>query len=387
MYKRIITLDKHISTSFFLWGPRQAGKSFLLREKFKDALWINLLNTEEFIELQARPALLRERVKHLPKSSWIIIDEVQKIPLLLDEVHYLIEQQGLRFGLCGSSARKIRRGHANLLGGRAFRFELTGLVFQEVLEDFSIHRMINFGYLPHYYAISKNNEKDAQRGLRSYCADYLKEEIAAESLVRNLPQFSRFLEAAALSDTEQLSFSTLSRDCGVSSPTIKAYYEILEDTLIGNFLPAYQKRPKRRIVTTPKFYFGDVGIVNILAKRGALESGSELFGKAFENFIFHELRTYCLYTESNLSISFWKLSTGIEVDFILGNMNCAIECKSSKKIHTDHLKGLRELKTDHPKVDRRIVVCLEEYSRITDDKIEIIPYLQFLKSLWNHDIF
>jgi predicted AAA+ superfamily ATPase len=383
MYKRIISLDQQVSSSFFLWGPRQTGKSSLLRERFPNAYWIDLLDTQEFIKFQNRPAALREEVRILPRGAWVIIDEVQKVPLLLDEIHNLIEKQGLRFGLCGSSARKIRRGHANLLGGRAFRFELTGLVSEEMKTDLDLHRMINFGFLPRYYELAKINEKDALRGIKSYCSDYLKEEIAAEGLIRNLPQFSRFLETAALSDTEQLNFATIARDCGVSAPTIKSYYEILEDTLMGTFLPAYQKRPRRRIVTTPKFYFGNIGLVNILAKRGTLEPGSELFGKAFENWIYHELRSYCLYTESDLELSYWRLSTGVEIDFILGKMDVAIECKSSNRIHSDHLKGLRELKIDHSDVKKRIVVCLEERIRITDDEILVMPYQEFLKQLWS----
>ena len=385
MYKRIISLDKKPTRSFFLWGPRQTGKSSFLKKQYPDALYIDLLKTEEFISFQQNPAILRERIRAAVKNKsfrpLVIIDEIQKVPSLLNEVHYLIENQAIIFGLCGSSARKVRRGHANLLGGRADRFEMFGLVSPELESEFDLMKILNQGYLPSIYSL-----KSYERAVRSYCVDYLKEEIANEGLIRNLPQFSTFLEMAALADTEQINFATIARDCAVSAPGVKNYFEILEDTLIGTFLPAYKKRPKRRISLTPKFYFFDVAFVNYLAKRGKIQERSELFGKAFENYIFHEIRAHSSYKELHYPITYWRLSTGTEVDFILGDMEIAIEVKGSAKITSDHLRGLRELKKDYPKVKRSIIVSMEKEDRTTDEGIEIIYYKNFLQALWSGNI-
>lgn len=377
MYKRNLNLSL-LKETFFLLGPRQTGKSSLLKEHFPNALYIDLLKSDLFIQYQSRPHLLREELRAHSSGQWVIIDEIQKVPLLLDEVHWLIENQGLKFGLCGSSARKVKRGHANLLGGRALRRELTGLTAKELGKDFDLIQILNKGYLPSVYTSSHSRDK-----LRSYCTDYLKEEIAAEGLVRNLPYFTNFLEAAVLSDTEQVNFATIARDVGVSAPTIKSFFEILEDTMLGRFLPAYRNHPKRRLETTPKFYFFDVGIVAQLAKRGAVEPGSELFGKAFENWVHHELRAYQSYQNPDLELSHWKTSSQVEVDFVLGKMEVAIEAKGTERLRSDHLKGLKEIAKDYPKIKKRMVVCLEKTARTTEDGIEILPYSNFIDRLWS----
>jgi predicted AAA+ superfamily ATPase len=342
---------------------------------------IQLLQNEEFAYYQAHPERLRERVR---SNSWkrVIIDEIQKVPQLLDEVQILIEEDHVAFALCGSSARKIRKGHANLLGGRALRFEMSGLVSTEIGPDYSLERLLNYGYLPSIY-----DSENPRPYLRAYCADYLKEEIFAEGLVRNLQPFNRFLEIAALGDTETIKYETIARDCGVSAPTVKSYYEILVDTLLARFLPAYALRPKRRTRLGPKFYFRDVGVVNHLAQRSSLAAGSELWGKAFENWIMHELASYLEYHERPESLSYWQLTTGVEVDFIVGHMACAIEAKSSRNIHGDHLKGLRELQQDFPDVKKRVVVSMEDQSRLTSDGIEILPYREFSAQLWAGRLF
>ena len=232
---------------------------------------------------------------------------------------------GCTLALCGSSARKVKRGQANLLGGRAVRYELYGLIAREIGRDFNLDRMLNHGYLPRIYESDR-----PQRLLNAYVADYLREEVAAEDLTRNLPIFSEFLNVAVLSDAELVNFSTIALDCGVSSHTIKGYFQILEDTLLGRWLPAYTKRPKRRVITAPKFYFADVGMVNHLAKRGGLQAGSELYGKAFENWVFHELSAHNAYSETFATLSYWRLASGIEVDFIVNDMQLAIEAKASR---------------------------------------------------------
>ncbi|MFT5207463.1 MAG: putative AAA+ superfamily ATPase [Candidatus Omnitrophota bacterium] len=381
MISRSIHLPVNPDNSFFLWGPRQSGKTMLLKATYPKAIWYDLLLTDLFIELTQNPSLLRQQLIQNKSSSIVVIDEIQKIPLLLDEVHWLIENTNHVFALCGSSARKVKRGHANLLGGRALRYELHGLVSRELKADFDLIKIINRGYLPRHYLSSKYEQM-----LRSYVHDYLKEEIASEALVRNLPAFSNFLQSASLSDTELINYSTIARDCGVSSQAIKEYYQILFDTMLASPLEAYKKRPKRRVIGKPKLYFFDIGVVNHLAKRGKLEPGSELFGKAFENWVHHELNTYRVYSNQYYDMSYWRLASGIEVDFIINNMDIAIEAKATKRITQDHLKGLRELKKDHPNVKRSIIVCLENIARQTNDGIEIIPYQQFCQSLWSKQL-
>lgn len=383
MFKRRLVLPKPGTESFFLWGPRQTGKSTLLRQTYSDGRWIDLLKAEEFRRYVARPELLRQEIEagETEPGRQIVIDEIQKVPALLDEVHWLIENRGLHFALCGSSARKVKRGAANLLGGRATRYELHGLSASELGREFDLDRMLNHGYLPRIYGATR-----PKRMLDAYVADYLKEEIAAEGLVRSLPSFSDFLDAAALSDAELVNFSSIARECGVSSNTTKSYFQILEDTLIGRWLPAYRKRPKRRVIGSPKFYFHDVGVVNRLARRGELLSGSEIYGKAFENWVFHELSAFVSYREFDGALSYWRVASGIEVDFVLGNMQLAIEAKSSARITRDHLKGLRSLVEDHPHVGRRIVVCREPRARKTDDGIEILPAATFVRRLWNGEL-
>ena len=382
MIDRKLHLPPSGSETFFLWGPRQTGKSTLLRAAYPDAVWIDLLKSEEYRRYLDNPEYLRQELTQNGAMPFVVIDEVQKLPTLLNEVHWLHENRHVRFALCGSSARKVKRGHANLLGGRAIRYEMFGLVSAELVPDFDLNRLLNHGYLPRIYLAAQ-----PQRLLNGYVADYLKEEIAAEGLVRNLPVFSNFLNLASLSDTESVNYSTIARDCGVSSQTVKEYFQILEDTLLGRWLPSFRKRPKRRVAASAKFYFSDVGVVNFLAKRGYIQQGSELFGKAFENWCFHELTAYNLYNEKFADLFYWRLAGGTEVDFIINDMDVAIEVKGSEKISATHLKGLRSLEVDHPQIGRKIVVCCEKKLRITDDGIEIIPAAIFAAMLWNEDFF
>ncbi|MCY4512611.1 MAG: AAA family ATPase, partial [Bdellovibrionales bacterium] len=281
MYRRQLILDKKPSRSFFLWGARQTGKSSLLKVSYPNAFFIDLLHTEKLIRYKKEPSLLRQELSspHF-KNKFVIIDEIQNVPELLNEVHWLIENKNIVFGLCGSSAKKLKKGHVNLLGGRADRFELFGFVSSELKADFSLIDILNNGYLPGIFSV-----KNPKRALKSYCDDYLKEEIAHEGFVQNFSIFNDFLEISALSDTEPVNFINIARECGISSVTAKNYFYILKDTLIGSFLPCYRKKPKRRTSAAPKFYFSDVGIVNYLTKRFDLQPGNPLFGKAFENWI------------------------------------------------------------------------------------------------------
>ncbi len=384
MYNRIQKLRLSSRESCFLWGPRQTGKSTLLKSLFPEAHRYDLLLSTEYQRLLRRPELIREEclASGLDGSSQkdpIIIDEIQKLPLVLDEVHWLIESKGLRFILCGSSARKLKRGHANLLGGRAVRYELFPLVFPEI-PDFSLNKALNNGLVPRHY-----DSKKPGRLMQSYVGEYLKEEIASEALTRNIPAFSRFLEVAALTNGEILNYTNIARECGVSSPTVKEYFQILEDTLIGRYLPAFYKRRKRRLVSSPKFFFFDLSPVVYLTRRGRVEPGSELFGRAFEHFIWMEITAHSSYSELFYPITYWRTSSGFEVDFILGDHDIAIEVKSTELAGSTHLKGLRRFKEEY-QIKRRILVSMDSKPRQTEDGIEILPWRVFLERLWGGDI-
>jgi len=385
--QRSLDLPLAPEDTFFLWGPRQAGKSSLLKMSYPRSLFINLLNSHVYQKYLKEPWLLREEIlfklrnSSLDKSLPIVIDEVQRVPSLLDEVHLMIEEYGLKFALCGSSARKVKQGQANLLGGRAVKYELYGFSAAELGERFDLLRILNQGYLPKHYLSSEHRAKELWH---RYLSDYLREEIAAEAVVRNLPVFSEFLRVAAFSDTEVLNFSNVARECGISSKTVKEYFQILEDTLIASLVPAYRESPKRKVILAPKFYYCDIAIVNNLLKREKIQFKSELFGKAFENWVYHELCCYNSYRRKFWNISYWRLASGAaEVDFIINDMECAIEVKGTDRIKKDELKGLRELVKDHPAVKRRIIVSLVDVSRLADDGIEILNYQDFVRLLWS----
>lgn len=380
MFNRNLQLPPPGKESFFLWGPRQTGKTTLLRERYPGCKWLDLLKSDEYVHYSARPERLRLEIEAEGPNpeKQIVIDEVQRVPELLNEVHWLIENHRLNFALCGSSARKVRRGGANLLGGRAFRYVMYGLTAGELGREFDLNRLLNHGYLPRAY---ESNEPT--RVLEAYVADYLEQEVAAEGLVRRLPGFARFLDAAAFSDGENVNYTNIASDCGVSNNTVKGYFEILEDTLLGTWLPAYRRRAKRRAAKSPKFYFADVGIVNRLARRGALIAGSEQYGKAFENWVHHELSACISYENVDAELMYWKLASGIEVDFLLDDLSIAIEAKSSESIGNQHLKGLRSIVAEYPEIGQRVVVCREQRARLTEDGILILPAERFVERLWN----
>ena len=379
MFKRTLKFPKNCS--FILWGARQTGKTTLLKNYFqkgavlKNTIFLDLLNSEEYRRYKAYPELLRQEVLSKKETKWVVIDEVQKAPDLLNEVHWLMENTKVKFALCGSSVRQFKRAGVHLLGGRAVRYTLYGLTAQELGPEFQIKNTLNLGYLPLVYT-----HPFPKKILSSYVADYLKQEISAEALVRNLTPFSDFLEKAALSDTEVINYSTFARDCGVSSHTIKEYYSILNDTLLGSFLPAYRKKEKRLVIKQPKFYFSDIGFVNSLLHRFSIHEKTADFGKVFENWVFHELKCAGHYHQVFSSIYYWRLVSGVEVDFILDDMKTAIEAKAVSKVRPDHLKGLRKL-SENFKVKKKIVVCCEPKMRRTEDGILILPCKVFLKNI------
>lgn len=362
--------------SVFLFGPRQTGKTFLMREVFPDCPYYNLILSDVFMRLSQRPQLLREELKSYQAAGEcpVIIDEIQKLPLLLDEIHNLIEERDLHFILTGSSARKLKRGGANLLGGRAWTLHLFPLVSQEIT-DFSLVKALNFGTLPSVY-LSDTPEED----LLAYCGTYLKEEIQAESLVRRIDNFSRFLQSAGIMNAELLNFEAVASDCAVPSRTVREYFGLLEDTLVGSILRPYQKTQKRKPISTGKFYFFDVGVANTLAGRRNIRPKTELFGKALEHFIHTELRAYMSYTRDRRELTFWRSRTGdFEVDFLLGD-DTAIEVKSTEMVTERCLKSLRALAEDLS-LRHKIVVSLDPVPRELDS-VKIFPVGDFLRLLW-----
>lgn len=379
MYQRILTLDEVQDNSLFLWGARQTGKSTLLKVLFPKARYYDLLNASLYRSLIRNPSLLREQLMLLPQGSIIIIDEIQKVPDLLDEVHWLIHNRGLRFILSGSSARKLRRSGANLLGGRALPNTLLPLVSAEI-PDFDINRALNYGTIPPHYLA-----KNPLRRLQAYIEDYIQQEIVAESVLRNLTAFTRFLEVAALSDTEIVNYTNIATECGVSAKTVKEYFNILEETLFGFMLPAYTDTVKRRLVQTPKFYYFDVGVANYLLNRVPLKPDTADYGHAFEHFLIQELRAYVEYRHSRKKLSYWRTSTGLEVDCVIGNAEVAIEFKASAEVRNQQLKGLRAFAQEHPSV-KCYVVSREQFPRLVGG-IEIWPVRDFLNKLWNDEVF
>lgn len=382
MIRRTVSAASLAAESCFLWGPRQTGKSTLLRTLFPDAPTYDLLSAREFRRLSADPGVFAEECAALAdRRQPVIVDEIQKLPALLDEVHSLMSRHGMRFILTGSSPRKLLRGGGNLLGGRAVRHELLPLTSAEI-PDFSLDKALNRGLLPAHYL----SDRAASR-LAAYVGDYLREEVLAEALTRNLPAFQRFLEAAAFSNGQIVNAATIAREIGVAANTVRGYFDILVDTLVAAWVPAWTKRAKRRVIQAPRFWFFDVGIVNELTHRGTLVPGSTDFGAAFEHFILMELRAHASYAprQMGLPVSYWRTASGIEVDFILGDAEVAIEVKATDRPTTDHLKGLRAWREEHPR-SRGILVCRGPRARRTDDGIEIVPWRDFLRSLWRNEI-
>jgi len=364
--------------SVFFWGARQTGKSTLLKTLFPNAMWFDLLLSNEYKRLTENPDILRETILANPNAQPVIIDEIQRIPDLLNEVHWLISNHGVRFILSGSSPRKILRSGANLLGGRALRYELYPLVSAEI-PDLDLQRAINHGLLPRHY-----DAANPQKMISAYIGNYLRDEIVAEARIRNVGNFARFLEAAALTNGEMVNYSNIATDCGVSAITVKEYFQILEDTLIGRYLPSFQKRPKRRVITAPKFYLFDVGIVNNLLSRGKILPGTELFGKAFEHFIYQEIYAHSRYSEKEYPMYYWRTASQLEIDFVLGDHEVAIEIKATEQAHARHLKGLKAFSEEY-ETKKRILISNDPYPRLVDD-ILILPWKVFLQRLWNGEI-
>jgi len=378
MYIRMQNFNGLGKESTFLWGARQTGKSTLLKNLFPDALYFDLLLADEFSRFLRNPSLLREITGTMKITCPVIIDEIQRIPSSLNEIHWLIVNRNIQFILSGSSPRNILRSGGNLLGGRALRHELYPLVSAEI-PDFNLLKALNNGLLPRHY--KANNP---QKLLSAYIGSYLRDEIQAEAKIRNISSFSSFLEAAAFSNGEMVNYTNIAAECGVSSTTVKEYFQILVDTMTGRFLNSYQKKPKRRVILAPKFYYFDIGVANILLKRGRIEEGSEAFGKAFEHFIFSELYAHSHYSDLNYQVYYWRTASQLEVDFILGENEVAIETKSTSQVNPRHLKGLLSFAEEYT-VKKLILVSNDPDPRQIGN-ILVLPWKKFLKMLWAGEI-
>ena len=384
MYPRTLRMELPPGQSTFLWGPRKTGKSTLLRQQFPRSARFDLLDTRLLLEFTRSPWVLAERIRALDPATRehpIVIDEVQKVPALLDEVHRLIEEDGLRFVLCGSSARKLKRGRANPLGGRAWRFALHPLTWPEIPE-FDLLRALSHGLVPKHY-----DGAQPRRALAGYVDDYLKEEVFAEGLTRNAPAFSRFFEALSFSHGKLLNFSSIARDCGVDSKTVREYFQILVDTLLGGFVEPFSRRRSRAVLTrSPKFYLFDVGLAGHVTGRRIERTVGPDFGRALEHFVLMELLAYRGYRERDFPVRFWRTKTGLECDFVLGrDGEVAVEVKGKTSVQTRDLRGLRAYAEEH-RPRHAVVVCNESAPRRTGDGLWILPWREFLERLWSDAI-
>ena len=384
MYARELRIELPPGQSAFLWGARKTGKSTLLQRQFPESIRFDLLDTRLMLELTRAPWTLAERIRAFETARRelpIVIDEVQKAPALLDEVHRLIESERLSSVLCGSSARKLKRGRANLLGGRGWRFTLHPLTWREI-PDFDLLTALRRGLVPEHY-----DSAHYRRALAGYVDDYLKEEVFDEGLTRNAAAFSRFFDALAFSHGELLNYSNVARDCGVSSKTVKEYFQILVDTLLGAFVEPFSRRRSRAVIgSAPKFYLFDVGVANHVAGRRIEKASGPDFGRALEHFVLMELLAYRSYRELDFPVRFWRTKSRLECDFVLGREgSVAIEVKGASRVRRRELRGLRAFVEEH-RPRQAIVVCNESAVRRTDEGIWILPWERFLQRLWAGEV-
>lgn len=375
---RVLNIPELQDDSVFLWGARQTGKSTLLKSIYPDSVYYDLLLPNVYGRLKRKPELMIQELETISQSQVVIIDEVQMLPELLNAVHWLIENRGLRFLLCGSSALKLKRLGANMLGGRAIRRQLFPLVSCEI-PDFDLIKACNNGMLPRHYLISEPWNR-----LEGYIGNYLQQEIEAEAITRKIGVFSRFLTVAALTDGEIVNFNNIASECGVSANTIKGYFEILQDTMLGHMLPAFTQSQKRRLIKSPKFYYFDIGVVNFLCNRRNLAPGSVDFGHALEHLITQEIIAYISYRRRRKSLSYWRTTSGYEVDLVYGNAEVAIEIKSTTEVQSRHLHGLKAFAEEYP--NTRLVVASLDASRRIFNGVEVWPVNQLLQAIWRDEI-
>lgn len=373
MYPRLIKPPKN--KSFFLFGPRGTGKTTWVKTNFPQALYLDLLEAEIFNDLLANPQRLE---KFIPAdfNDWIIIDEIQRIPELLYEVHRLIENRRLKFILTGSNSRKLKRKGPNLLAGRALVYHLYPLTITELGKDFILDKSLKYGHLPSIF-----KEQNPKKYLESYVKTYLEEEIKQEGLTRNLAVFSRFLEAASFSQGQVLNISEVAREAAVERKVVSNYFSILEDLLIGNFLFVFNKRAKRRLIFHPKFYFFDVGVYKTIRPVGPLDSLAEIEGIALETLFFQELKAINEYFNLGYNLYYWRTTNGVEVDFVLyGEKGLyAFEVKRTDKIKSSTIKGLKIFQKDYPQA--KCYLIYQGKRELSEGEIRILPVEKALKNL------
>ena len=378
MHSRLLNLGQLLERkSHFLFGARATGKTTLIQTTLTDALIIDLLHIKTYSTLVRNPSALEEMITD--PSRTVVIDEVQKLPEILDEVHRLIQKKKVKFLLTGSSARKLKHGGANLLAGRARESRLFPLVSPEIA-DFNLLRILNQGGIPEIY---DSNEPDED--LAAYVDTYLREEIKAEAVTRNVSAFAEFLDACAISNGQEINYESFSSDLQVSPSTLKNYFQILEDTLIGFSLPGFTKTKKRKSISRAKHYLFDLGVTRNLAKIGKIEFGNNTFGEFFEHFLILEVRACISYFRKQLEMTYWRSTSQYEVDLLISDQ-IAIEIKATSNPSDKHLKGLRALKEEKIFKDY-FLVCNCDQIRKTEDGIEILPWSVFLDRMWSADLF
>jgi len=377
-FNRVLDLKNLLSQkSYFLFGPRATGKTTLIRKQLKNSTFlIDLLHSDTRLKLLQQPALLRELV-NAQNKKWIVIDEIQKIPDLLDEVHSLIEEKKYHFLLTGSSARKLKRGAANLLAGRARTAQFFPLVSAEI-PQFDLKQFLRLGGLPFVY-----HSSDPWGDLKAYIETYLNEEIQSEGLIRNLGHFSRFLTVAASMHGNLVNFASLASDTMVSESTVKGYFEVLKDTLLGSLLETFKESKKRKAIQTAKFYFFDIGVVHALLDIREVPEKTELFGRALESWVLQELRAYHSYRRTYLPLTFWRSVNGQEVDFCIGN-EIAIEVKSKSNLLNKDLKSLIALKEENI-FKKYYIVSLDPMERVAQN-IRCLYWKTFIEKLWTDQL-
>ena len=379
--ERLVDINKMLERrSLFLFGPRQTGKSSYIRNQLSESVlsW-TLLDNELYRDLSLRPSLLRSTLKARGlDSGTVVLDEIQRLPELLNEVHMLIEETGLHFLLTGSSARKLRRKGVNLLGGRAGRLSFHPLVWPEVRNlDASLPHILEAGLLPPFFTAD-----EPEPMLSDYIGLYVREEIEAEREVRNLPPFWEFLRTVATSSGEIMNYENTSRDIGISGVSVREWYSILSDTLIGFEVPPFRKTKIRKPNASSKFYLFDVGVARKLQGLSRIEEGTAEFGRYFENYIAMEIRSWLDYSGfDGIGLSYWHAKSGQEVDFIIRD-EIAVEVKATSRVSARDLKGLKAL-MEEGLMRKYVLVCRESYPQLLDDGILILPYRDFLDQLWD----
>jgi predicted AAA+ superfamily ATPase len=381
MITRLISLPRR---SFFLLGPRLTGKSTWIKSKLPDALHLDLLEEANFQKYLSSPVALEQELLAFQKkrpTGWVVIDEIQRIPSLLNGVHAFLEKSSLKFALSGSSARKLKRGGANLLGGRATEMHFFPLTCIEIGKSFELASALRWGGLPAVYLAEPTEKKQI---LRAYVSTYLREEIQTEGITRNLPAFTRFLQLAAETVGQEVNYSSISRDTGVMSKTIAEYYQVLEDTLLGTLLPPWKKTVRKQLAGSPKFYFFDNGVTNALRENLNDAPPAEARGVLFEQWVIQEVRALLAYREFEGSCYFWRARGGNEVDLIIARGSkpvLAIEIKSTKNPGLKDLAGIRSFQEEYPKTP--VVLITQAVRASMLGEVEAIPAVEFMQRLWN----